>query len=73
MTMAVCRFSETCDVYVYYDVGGGIICCGCILSQRHAVNMPDEKAMTAHLKEHIAVGHKVPSEAFDRLESPTKF
>ena len=67
--MAVCRLGPDSDVYVFYNVGGGIECCGCSLFKQRGFNAPDEAAMISHLRDHAAVGHKVPSEAFDRLES----
>jgi hypothetical protein len=65
--MAVCRFNDDSDVYVYYSVLGGIDCCGCILLGRGAFVARDEAAMITHLNEHVAAGHKVPAKAFERL------
>ena len=71
--MSVCRFSEG-DVYVLYDVHGGITCCGCRLtSERRILNLPDEGAMIAHLKKHPAAGHRVPEDAFYRLFHPEEW
>jgi hypothetical protein len=67
--MAVCRFGPDSDVYAVYNTGGGIDCCECRLSQDRAFHAADEAAMISHLKDHAAAGHKVPSEAFERLEN----
>jgi hypothetical protein len=66
--MAVCRPGPDSDVHVVYNVGGGIECHGCALLKERGFNAPDEAAMISHLRDHAAAGHKVPSEAFDRLE-----
>ena len=67
--MAVCRLGPDSDVHVFYIAGGGIECRGCILFKDRGFNAPDEAAMISHLKEHAAAGHKVPSDAFERLEN----
>ena len=67
--MAVCRPGPDSDVHVFYIAGGGIECHGCVLSGDGGFNAPDEAAMISHLRKHAAAGHKVPSEAFDRLEN----
>jgi len=67
--MAVCRLGPDSDVYVVYIVGGGIECRECALLKERGFNAPDEAAMISHLKDHAAAGHKVPSEAFERLEN----
>jgi hypothetical protein len=71
--MAVCRFSDDSDVYVFYSTQGGLECCGCRFLDRadHAVggyfNAATERDMLEHLQRHKDAGHKVPAEAFDRL------
>jgi len=70
--MAVRRFSEDCDVYVYYSSAGGIDCCGCILSNKDTFNARDEATMLSHLRQHVAAGHKVPAKAFEELKNPDK-
>ena len=67
--MAVCRLGPDSDAHVYYNRAGGIDCCGCALSNGDTFNAPDEVVMISHLKEHKAAGHKVPAEAFERLEN----
>jgi len=67
--MAVCRPGPDSDVYVVYSAGGGIECRECALHKESGFNAPDEAAMISHLKDHAAAGHKVPSEAFERLEN----
>jgi hypothetical protein len=67
--MAVCRLGPNSDVYVVYKADGGIECHGCALFKDRGFNAPDEAAMISHLKDHAAAGHKVPSEAFERLEN----
>lgn len=84
--MSYCRWSSG-DVYVYADVNdrkGEIRCCSCSL---RFVSLPaggvyDEpypsfiargpKEMLGHLKEHQAVGHKVPKYALTRLAAEAK-
>ncbi len=65
--MAVCRFDANSDVYVYYDVNGGICCCGCQLNDREIVLLKDEQEMIAHLERHRQAGHRVPDEALQEL------
>jgi hypothetical protein len=67
--MAVARFSDTSDVYVYYSTAGGIDCCGCRLSERRTLNLANEVAMIAHLEAHVIAGHQVPRVALGKIES----
>lgn len=61
--MSYCRFSEA-DVYVYADVYGGVVCCGCWLSENIETfySAPD---LIAHLRDHLAAGHDVPERLLD--------
>lgn len=54
------------DVYVYFDIGGYLCCCGCCLGKKWDFHSTDE--MIAHLEEHRAAGHRVPQSCIDRLE-----
>ena len=65
--MAICRFGDGSDVYVFYNVHGGIECCGCRLSDVCGFNAKNEAEMIAHLAYHRAAGHRVPPEAFEDL------
>ena len=83
--MSYARKSEG-DVYVYGDISdrkGELRCCDCTL----LLSMPpvggvwegslhfiaaSHKDMIAHLKEHQAVGHRLPKYAFDRLKKEAK-
>jgi hypothetical protein len=73
--MSVCRLSARSDVYVFYNVSGGIDCCRCRLlsDPMESFNARDEVEMIAHLHGHKAAGHKVPQEAFDRLANPEAY
>ena len=55
------------DVYVYMDIGGYLDCCGCQLEGDFAAH--STAAMIAHLHEHAAAGHHVPSSVIPRLEA----
>ena len=66
--MALCRFGWSSDVYVYYDVSGGICCCRCPLSEGWNLVLQTEREMIAHLNRHRAAGHEVPDDAFADLE-----
>jgi len=74
------------DVYVYSDISdrkGEIRCCDCtlLLSMQPVGGVwegslhfiaASPKDMVSHLKEHQAVGHRVPKYAFDRLKKEAK-
>jgi hypothetical protein len=71
--MSYARWGEDSDVYAY-DAGSVLVCCWCRLL-RHDDNGPEPDfecntplGMIKHLKEHKALGHKVPDEALERLE-----
>ena len=68
--MAICRFSDDSDVYVYFNVYGGIECGGCRLPDVREFNAKDAAEIVAHLEKHKALGHRVPSEAFEELTRP---
>lgn len=67
--MSICRFGEA-DVYVFYDIAGGITCCACSLQKKDwsSFNCATNDEMIAHLKQHVEAGDYVPQHAFDRLE-----
>lgn len=68
--MAVCRFGESSDVYVYYSTLGGIECCRCTLLADSIFRATNEQEMIAHLEKHVAAGDRVPIEAFEELATP---
>lgn len=57
--MSYARFGYA-DVYVYMDFTGRLACCGCSLTDAWYFDSTD--AMIAHLAEHRAAGHDMPSE-----------
>jgi hypothetical protein len=65
--MALCRFSDDSDVYVYYDVRGGICCCRCSLKDGAILMMQSEEETILRLREHMAAGHKVPADVLTEL------
>lgn len=76
--MSYARWRNGSDVYVYEqahplkDCGDGFTCCGCALSENDGTHMVSfhcdtRREMIAHLEAHVAQGHKVPAEAFERL------
>lgn len=70
--MSICRFDADSDVYVFYDLRGGITCCFCSLdvpedAPLHNINVATEEEMLAHLWAHVGAGHNVPARAFERL------
>ncbi len=71
--MSICRFGAESAVYVFYDVEGGLTCCGCSLYG--TINVATEDEMIAHLDEHVADGDLVPEYAYHSLlleKEPTK-
>lgn len=81
--MSFCRFGDDSDVYVYQSADahrrGYYVCCACRLGPGDDESGWDDwrtrrrSEMEAHLREHEARGHKVPSKAFARLaDSPEK-
>lgn len=65
--MALCRFGwDGSDVYVFYDVGGFINCCGCHLTDR-SFHADTEQQMIEHLREHEKQGDHVPPDVFEAL------
>ncbi|MBV9990128.1 MAG: hypothetical protein JOZ72_02460 [Alphaproteobacteria bacterium] len=66
--MALCRLGWGSDVYVYYDVKGGICCCRCPLSDGASLLLQTEREMIAHLRLHRDAGHEVPEDAIAELE-----
>ena len=71
--MSYARFEVgVSDVYVYWDVHAGLICCWCDLLE--APSPLDFRAsgygeMVAHLRKHRNAGHAVPQRAVDALEA----
>ena len=70
--MALARFGcDGSDVYVYYDVGGFINCCGCNLNGQ-SFHADTERQMIDHLKEHEKKGHHIPGYVYDELSDELK-
>lgn len=78
--MAICRWSDASDLYVFRDVRGGYTCMSCELTGCRSsdalaghnnpngefhVDTPEE--MLQHLQEHKDNGNKVPDRAFSAL------
>lgn len=59
--MAVCRWSEHSDVYLW-PAGDYYECSLCKLDKWYV----EEGNVEAHLRDHIAAGHKVPDYALKR-------
>jgi len=68
--LAICRFGDDSDVYVFYSIRGGLECCGCRLSASSEFIAGDEAEMIAHLEQHKTAGHRIPPEAFEDLTHP---
>ena len=68
--MSYCRFGEA-DVYVYDSVQGWFECCACLLKSEFLVSFTTKtrSRMIAHLEEHIAEGHIVPTYVIERLQA----
>lgn len=67
--MSLCRFGwDGSDVYVYYDVGGYINCCGCRIGS-YDFHAGDEPMMIEHLREHQKRGDHVPAYVFEELSA----
>jgi hypothetical protein len=65
--MSYCRISEG-DVYMYADISGGIVCCGCRFVEGFGVKFYSRSEALAHLELHIERGDSVPSRAIERLK-----
>ena len=67
--MSYCRFLDG-DAYIYGDMDGGIVCCGCRLNGGPMNNFTADgpMEMLAHVEEHQAAGHDIPRHTVDRLE-----
>lgn len=61
---------EASDVYVYFDVCGKLCCCGCLFADEPWVScwFDSTRALLAHLGEHAAAGHAIPSYTIPSLE-----
>jgi len=65
--MSYCRFSQTSEVYMYENLGGGITCCFCSLNKAYSVHFSTPHDAWMHLMAHRQAGHKVPQHALDQL------
>jgi hypothetical protein len=66
--MSYARFGGGSDVYVFASVYGHVECCGCILGEPWEHHSAD--AVVAHMREHVAAGHKVPAYLLDPATYP---
>ena len=64
------------DLYIYDDVHGGTTCCACLLTDSEGGwngdrdGDPAHPETVAHVREHIAAGHRVPDFVIARLADP---
>lgn len=65
--MSYCRMSEG-DVYMYWSITGGIICCGCSFSRDASPVFFSRSEAITHLELHIEKGDIVPDRAIERLK-----
>lgn len=76
--MSYARMSDSSDVYVFEHSGGFIQCCGCSITEPEDyeqvgfANLDTAREALAHLDEHVALGHKVPQAAFERIREEHK-
>jgi hypothetical protein len=74
--MSYARFGcEDSDVYVYLDCNRYLCCCACALNETapNALCPPSSRFLTtdallAHLRDHAAAGHNVPTSTVADLE-----
>ena len=67
--MSYCRFVVS-DLYVFLHCDGHLTCCGCKLQGNFDAHRTCD--MVAHVKEHIAAGHNVPSDLISKLRADQK-
>ncbi len=68
--MSYVRWSAQSHVYVYLDVGGFLICCGCCDDRvPRSFRAYTTAEMIDHLREHVAAGDLVPESCFDGLRN----
>lgn len=71
--MSYARMSDSSDVYIFEHANGFIQCCGCSITEPEDyeivgfANLNTAREALAHLDEHVALGHKVPQKAFERI------
>lgn len=65
--MSYCRMSEG-DVYMYHDILGGIVCCGCRFRGENGSVFFSRMEALEHLEYHISFGDEVPERAIKRLK-----
>jgi len=63
--MSYCRLGEDSDVYVYLSTDNHLHCCGCLLKGEFRTDR--YSAMLDYLGEHRALGHRIPSDAVEKL------
>ena len=60
---------ERSDLYVFLACGGFLECCACrLLSDLRSFTADTTDEMIAHVREHIAAGHAVPTHVIPSLE-----
>jgi hypothetical protein len=71
--MSYARMSDDSDVYIFEHAEGFIQCCGCSIIEPDDyeivgfANLNTAREALAHLDAHVALGHKVPQKAFERI------
>jgi hypothetical protein len=67
--MSYVRMSAESDVYVY-NSGVGLICFACTVVEGAAEFRTQLRSqMLNHLRQHVELGHRVPTKAFARLSA----
>jgi hypothetical protein len=75
--MAIVRWEDDSDVYVYEDVKGGFVCEGCAdigkgfsgrVDGSTSYRCSTAAEMLLHLLDHREKGHKVPERAIEALK-----
>lgn len=78
--MSYARFGwEGSDVYVFEHAGGFIQCCACFLNEIEdgeyfpdSANFKTPREALVHLDAHVAAGHCVPADTFERMREEYK-
>ena len=71
--MSYARKGPESDVYVYRGGNNDLLCCHqCVLNDDESREDLSAHEMIEHLQEHEEVGHRVPSDATDRLWAEVK-
>lgn len=70
--MSYARWGLASDVYVFAHYLGYVDCCDCVLG--HPGDLHSAADVVAHMREHVAAGHRVPAHLLDESEyDPSDF